>query len=78
MRARRWRPTDVQSALLERMFTGGPIRADKIGERTIEALERAGMIEPIRLQDPPRTGAEREFWRLTAEGNYSMGGEFDE
>jgi hypothetical protein len=77
MSGKRWRPTAVQLALLERMFTGGPIRADKLDERTIEVLEREGMIEPVRLPDPPKGGELVAFWRLSGEGNYSMGGEFE-
>lgn len=67
----RWQPNTMQMELLERMFIGGPILHSELTPKQVAALKHPKMRCFV------EEGCEQFPWRLTAEGNYYMGGDFE-
>lgn len=69
-RVRRRHPlSPVQLAVLERLFTGGPMEASRQRLMTWKVLDREGFVQPCRLP------GDVEAYELSGEGIYFMGGD---
>ncbi len=67
------KPNAMQRELLERMFTGGPILNSEVKKLRGASLAMLGLVTQGFVDE----GCDRFPWRLTAEGNYYMGGNYE-
>jgi len=66
--SRRWKPSEAQLALLEKLYTGGPAPLSPVNPKTYAALDEQGMVQPVTVDGVPMV-------ELSGEGIYYMGGE---
>lgn len=66
--SKKWKPSAPQTALMEKLYTGGPAPLGPINPKTYAVLDEQGLVQPVSVDGISMV-------ELSAEGVYWMGGE---